>query len=108
MKRLLVPALIVGVNLVGLFIFTWPLFIDIGDFGLADLTQASWLAGVLALVAVAILALSINIRLLDSKTVAIVSVLVGLISALRLLGAGAVGIEPIWFLIILEIGRAHV
>lgn len=101
MKRYLVPALIAAVNLVGLFLFTWPLLIDIEDFGLADLTQATWLAGVLALVAVAILALSINIRLLDSKTVAIVSVLVGLISALRLLGAGAVGIEPIWFLIIL-------
>lgn len=102
MKRHLVPALIAALNLVGLFLFTWPLLIDIEDFGLADLTQATWLAGVLALLAVAILALSINIRLLDSKTVAIVSVLVGLVSALRLLGAGAVGIEPIWFLIILS------
>ena len=103
MKRHLVPFLILAVNLISLLLFTWPLLIDIEDFGLADLTQATWLAGVLALVAVAILALSINIRLLDSKTVAIVSVLVGLVSALRLLGAGAVGIEPIWFLIILSV-----
>ena len=101
MRRSLLPVLIIGVNVLGLFLFTWPLFLNIEEFGLANLTQATWLAAVFALIAVGILALSINVRLLDSKTVAIVSVLVGLISALRLLGAGAVGIEPIWFLIIL-------
>ena len=101
MRRLLVPGIVLAVNLIGIFLFTWPLYININTFGLADLTQATWLAAFLALIAVSILAISINVRLLDSKTVAIVSVLVGLISALRLLGAGAVGIEPIWFLVIL-------
>jgi len=96
MRRSLLPVLIIGVNVLGLFLFTWPLFLNIEEFGLANLTQATWLAALFALIAVGILALSINVRLLDSKTVAIVSVLVGLISALRLLGAGAVGIEPIW------------
>ena len=89
------------VNLLGIALFTWPLFFDINRFGLAELSQATWLASVFGIVAVAILALQINARLLDSKTVAIVAVLVGLISALRLLGAGAVGIEPMWFLLIL-------
>ena len=88
-------------NLLGLTLFTWPLFIDINSFGLAELSQATWLASIFGIVAVSILALQINARLLDSKTVAIVAVLVALISALRLLGAGAVGIEPMWFLLIL-------
>ncbi len=94
-------AMLISINLLGLFLFTWPLYLDIEKLGFTELTQATWLAAVFALIAIMILALAINARLLDSKTVAIVSVLVALISALRLLGAGAVGIEPIWFLIIL-------
>lgn len=90
-----------AVSALGVFLFTWPLYLNTEEFGFTEVTQATWLAILLALVAVGILFLSINARLLDSKTVALVSVLVGLISALRLLGAGAVGIEPIWFLIIL-------
>lgn len=89
------------INIFGLFLITWPLFLDINRFGLAELSQATWLASLFGFVAIAILALQINARLLDSKTVAIVAVLVALISALRLLGAGAVGIEPMWFLLIL-------
>ena len=99
--RYLSSLLFALVNLLGIALFTWPLFFDINRFGLAELSQATWLASVFGIVAVAILALQINARLLDSKTVAIVAVLVGLISALRLLGAGAVGIEPMWFLLIL-------
>jgi energy-coupling factor transport system substrate-specific component len=90
-----------AVSALGVFLFTWPLYLNTEEFGFTEVTQATWLAIILALVAIGILFLSINARLLDSKTVALVSVLVGLISALRLLGAGAVGIEPIWFLIIL-------
>ena len=94
-------ALFFLVNSLGSLLFIWPIFINTNDFGLSELSQVTWLAVVLAFFALAILALQINAKLLDSKTVALVAVLVGLISALRLLGAGAVGIEPIWFLIIL-------
>ncbi|MGA0069961.1 MAG: hypothetical protein ACO3HP_01500 [Candidatus Nanopelagicaceae bacterium] len=90
-----------SVNLVGVFLFTWPIFLDTRSFGFRELSQATWLAVVLALIAVLIISLQVNAKLLDSKTVAIVALLVALISALRLLGAGAIGIEPMWFLIIL-------
>ena len=39
---------------------------------------------------------------LDAKTVALLGVLAALISALRPLGAGAIGIEPMWFVLILS------
>lgn len=88
-------------NLAGLVLFSWPLLLDVETIWLANLTQATWLAAIIALFALAAIALQINARLLDSKIVAIVGLLVALIAALRLLGAGAVGIEPMWFLLIL-------
>ena len=95
-------ALIVATNLAGIFFFTWPLFIN-SEFPLMrDLSDATWVSLLLTLIAVLILALDISTRLLDSKTVAIVAVLVSLIAALRLLGAGAVGLEPMWFLLIIS------
>ena len=39
---------------------------------------------------------------LDSKSVALLGVLAAVIAALRPLGAGAVGIEPMWFILILS------
>ncbi len=39
---------------------------------------------------------------LDAKSVALLGVLAAVIAALRPLGAGAVGIEPMWFLLILS------
>lgn len=97
-----VPLIIGAVSAIGLFLFTWPLYLNTKRFGFGDIAQATWLSIILALIALLLLFLSINARLLDSKTVALVAVLVGLMCALRLLGAGAVGIEPIWFLIILS------
>lgn len=101
-RRTNVSVIVASVSAIGVFLFTWPLYLNTEEFGFTEFTQATWLSIPIALLAVLILFLSINSRLLDSKTVALVSVLVGLISALRLLGAGAVGIEPIWFLIILS------
>ncbi|MFM8384979.1 MAG: hypothetical protein ACKN96_08415, partial [Actinomycetota bacterium] len=94
--RLASSSLFTLINLFGLFLFTWPLFLNTESLGLANLNQATWLAALFGIIAVAIITLQINAKLLDSKIVAIVAVLVALISALRLLGAGAVGIEPMW------------
>lgn len=99
--KLAATSLFTTINLFGLFIFTWPLFLNTESLGLASLNQATWLAALFGTLCLVIITLQINAKLLDSKIVAIVAVLVALISALRLLGAGAVGIEPMWFLIIL-------
>ena len=92
---------ILPLNLLGISLFIWPFYIDTENSWLTSLSQATWLAAIIALAAIGIIALKINSHLLDSKIVALVAVLVGLIAALRLLGAGAVGIEPMWFLLIL-------
>ena len=54
----------------------------------------------IALIAIAVVALDINAQVLDSKSVALLGVLSALIAALRLIGAGAIGVEPMWFLLI--------
>lgn len=99
--KTLSKAIFLIVNVFGIALFTWPLFLDIETSVIRDLKSATWISVLLAFCAVLILFFQVNDRLLDSKIVAIVAVLVGLISALRLLGAGAVGIEPMWFLLIL-------
>lgn len=94
-------AIFAALNLFGVLLFSWPLFISSANPFLKNLTNATWLAALLGFAAILILGMQISERLLDSKSVAIVAVLVGLISALRLLGAGAIGLEPMWFLLIL-------
>ena len=77
--------------------FTWPFF-----YAGKDLPQTQiffWLAIVAAAVLVMV---EISSARLDAKSVALLGVLAALISALRPLGAGAVGIEPMWFVLILS------
>lgn len=77
--------------------FTWPFF-----YAGKDLPQTQiffWLAIVAAAILVMV---EISSTRLDAKSVALLGVLAALISALRPLGAGAVGIEPMWFVLILS------
>ena len=77
--------------------FTWPFF-----YAGEDLPQTQiffWLAIVAAAVLVMV---EISSARLDAKSVALLGVLAALISALRPLVAGAVGIEPMWFVLILS------
>lgn len=51
--------------------------------------------------ALALLFISVSNQNLDTKSIALLAVLSALIAALRPLGTGAVGIEPMWFILIL-------
>ena len=85
-------------NGLGLVAFLWPFFsISVP----ASLFERTSFAIFLGFVAILMIAAQISDQLLDSKTVAVIGVLAALIAALRLLGAGAIGIEPMWFLLIL-------
>lgn len=88
-------------SLLGVIAFTWPLFIPQSEFYLLQPDGARLLAVVVALIAVLLIATEISRGVMDAKSVAILGVLSALIAALRLLGAGAVGVEPMWFLLIL-------
>ncbi len=87
-------------SLVGLAAFCWPLLADPGS-GLAHSADAPWLfAGLLPLL-LAVVVASIADSGLDAKAIAMLGVLAAAGAALRPLGAGTAGIEPMFFLIVL-------
>ena len=77
--------------------FLWPFFF-VGK-NLPQTQLFFWGAVASSLVVVV---LQISSQQLDAKSVALLGVLSALIAALRPLGAGAVGIEPMWFVLILS------
>jgi energy-coupling factor transport system substrate-specific component len=77
--------------------FVWPLFYAGKDL---PRTQLFFLIAIVA--AFFLVIVEISSARLDAKSVALLGVLAALISALRPLGAGAVGIEPMWFVLILS------
>lgn len=84
---------LIATSIVSLTGFLWPFF--------ASTNRSSfifWLATPLALL---LLLSLIGDAKLDAKSLALLAVLSALIAALRPLGAGAAGIEPMWFLLIL-------
>jgi len=77
--------------------FLWPFFF-VGK-NLPQTQLFFWGAVAFSLVVVV---LQISSQQLDAKSVALLGVLSALIAALRPLGAGAVGIVPMWFVLILS------
>jgi len=90
-------------SLIGFFAFAWPLFISAEQ--VENNGQAKYLFLALMPIALLILIIELTQGDLDVKSLAFLRVLTATGAALRIFGAGAVGIEPIWFLIILG-GRA--
>jgi len=77
--------------------FVWPFF-----YAGNDLPRTQFFFWVAIVVAFILVIIEISSARLDAKSVALLGVLAALISALRPLGAGAVGIEPMWFVLILS------
>jgi energy-coupling factor transport system substrate-specific component len=87
---------LLATSLVGICGFIWPFLIS------DSVNRPQWifiLATPLALISFLIGVSSGN---LDAKSVALLAVMSALIAALRPLGTGAVGIEPMWFVLILS------
>jgi len=85
--------------LVGLFAFFWPFLLRPGSVRSSDL--APMLFGLLMLLVVAVLVAEVSEGGIDAKTLAMLGVLSAMNAALRPLGAGTAGIEPVFFLLIL-------
>ena len=77
--------------------FIWPFF-----YGGQDLPRTQLFFWIAIFAAFVLVIIEISSARLDAKSVALLGVLAALISALRPLGAGAVGIEPMWFVLILS------
>ena len=90
------------VHLLGLITFVWPFLFSRASASFLHGGNGLWLALALSVLAIFLLAQQVSAQLLDSKVIAIIGILAAVISSLRLLGAGAIGIEPIWFILILS------
>ena len=97
-------AALVLVSLLGLVAFCWPLIVEPGA-GLDGRTTAPWLFVLLLPLLLAVVLAEIADGGMDVKAVAVLGVLAAVGAALRPLGGGAAGIEPVFFLLVLA-GRA--
>ncbi len=87
-------------SIISAYCFLWPFFLNAHSSAHHLNNQIFSLVGVP--VALAVLVVEISNQRLDAKSVALLGVLAALTAALRPMGAGAVGIEPMWFILILS------
>ncbi|MGR8010777.1 ECF transporter S component [Streptomyces hypolithicus] len=92
---------LVLVSCIGVMAFGWPLLADSAS-GLAHSRDAPWLFAALLPLLVAVVVATIADSGLDSKAVAMLGVLAAVGAALRPLGAGTAGLEPMFFLMVLS------
>ncbi|TQK44202.1 energy-coupling factor transport system substrate-specific component [Streptomyces sp. SLBN-118] len=86
---------------IGVIAFGWPLLAD-ADSGLAHSADAPWLFAALLPLLVAVVVATIADTGMDAKAVAMLGVLAAVGAALRPLGAGTAGLEPMFFLMVLS------
>ena len=96
------PILLTLGSLLGIISISWPLYLPESNIFIFQPDSARAFAILIALLGIGIISLDISQWALDSKAVALLGVLAALIAALRLVGAGAVGVEPMWFLLIIS------
>jgi energy-coupling factor transport system substrate-specific component len=89
------------ISAIGVIAFGWPLLAD-ADSGLAHSADAPWLFAALLPLLVAVVVATIADTGMDAKAVAMLGVLAAVGAALRPLGAGTAGLEPMFFLMVLS------
>ena len=87
-------------SLVSLYGFLWPFLLDAKS-GVHHLNNQIFFFLAVP-IALALLITEISNKRLDAKSVALLGVLAALTAAMRPMGAGAAGIEPMWFILILS------
>ncbi|GGZ11200.1 ECF transporter S component [Streptomyces poonensis] len=90
------------VSAVGVAAFTWPLLADPGAQVTAHAQDAPWLFAGLLVLLVGVVGATISESGLGAKAVAMLGVLAATGAALRPIGAGTAGIEPMFFLMVLS------
>ncbi|WP_326697276.1 ECF transporter S component [Streptomyces sp. NBC_01754] len=98
--RAVVALVLVGV--IGLMAFGWPLLASGTSLGVAHPQDAPWLFAVLLVLLVGVAVATVADGGLDAKAVAMLGVLAAVGAALRPLGAGTAGLEPMFFLMVLS------
>ncbi|MDN3020552.1 ECF transporter S component [Streptomyces sp. S.PB5] len=90
------------VSVTGVVAFTWPFLAPPTSQTAAHSKDAPWLFAALLVLLVAVVAAAIAESGMDSKAVAMMGVLAATGAALRPIGAGTAGIEPMFFLMVLS------
>lgn len=88
------------ISALGVMAFGWPLLADSAS-GLAHSRDAPWLFAALLPMLLAVVVATIADTGLDAKAIAMLGVLAAAGAAMRPLGAGTAGIEPMFFLMVL-------
>ncbi|MEU8999538.1 ECF transporter S component [Streptomyces caniferus] len=94
-------AALVLVSAIGVMAFGWPLLAGSAS-GLAHSQDAPWLFAALLPMLLAVVVATIADTGLDAKAIAMLGVLAAAGAAMRPLGAGTAGIEPMFFLMVLS------
>ncbi|WP_282692012.1 ECF transporter S component [Streptomyces sp. CC208A] len=95
-------AALVLVSLVGLTGIGWPLFAGAGAAVTDHAADAPWLFALILPLLIAVVVATIADCGMDAKAVAMLGVLAAVGAALRPLGAGTAGLEPMFFLMVLS------
>jgi energy-coupling factor transport system substrate-specific component len=94
-------AAIVATSAVGLVAFLWPMLAPRGSEILAHASDAPLLFGLLVPLLMAVTLSLVADGAMGAKAVALLGVLAATSAALRALGAGIAGLEPIWIVVVL-------
>lgn len=93
---------LVLISAIGVVFFGWPLLAGAGSGLAAHAGDAPWLFAALLPLLVAVVVATIADTGMDAKAVAMLGVLAAVGAALRPLGAGTAGLEPMFFLMVLS------
>jgi len=96
---------IAATSLIGVIAFGWPLIASPESTAVAHANDAPWLFAVVIPLLLAVVLAQFTDGGMDAKAVALLGVLAAVVSAMRPLGGGAAGLEPIWVILVLG-GRA--
>jgi energy-coupling factor transport system substrate-specific component len=94
-------AAIAATSVVGLLAFVWPMLAPRGSELLAHVNDAPLLFGLLVPLLMAVTLSLVAEGAMGAKAVALLGVLAATAAALRAIGAGIAGLEPIWIVIVL-------
>lgn len=98
-------AALLAVSLVGAIAFLWPFVVSPDSVAADHASDAPWFFALLLPLVVAVLMAEVSSGGLDAKGVAMLAVLAAVATAVRPLGAGVAGLEPM-FVVLLLGGRA--
>lgn len=96
---------IIATTAIGIIAFGWPLIAAPSSAAVAHSADAPWIFALMLPLLLAVVLAQFTDGGMDAKSIALLGVLAAVVAALRPLGGGTAGLEPIWVILVLG-GRA--